>query len=385
MAMVGKLAPTGERAVSRGSAPRSGSSASGRAKADHSVADSSTPDRPTPLDIGAHRSRPSRPGFRASHQVLTRWIDPLLAHLVVALVALVGIGGATRVMQAGLACPDWPLCYGSLLPGRQMNLQVFLEWFHRLDAFLVGVALIALLALALGPARGRWPWLPRMAALCLALVLVQGALGALTVVGLLAAGTVTAHLVTALVLVAAVSATHQALIPVAPFSPTEGNTADAMGPSPRRPGWWLALLALASVALLLQCGLGGAMASRWAASLCLEGGEGCQWLLRHRLGAWPAASALGLLALGSLALPPADRGLRRMAWLPVLLVAAQIPLGVLILRLQLSQPLVTVAHQLLAALMVALLGALWGRSLRAAPSGPAAASPSPSSLEMVHG
>ena len=51
----------------------------------------------------------------------------LSAHLVVALIALVVIGGATRVMEAGLACPDWPLCYGSLLPGRQMNLKVFLE------------------------------------------------------------------------------------------------------------------------------------------------------------------------------------------------------------------------------------------------------------------
>ena len=33
----------------------------------------------------------------------------LAAHVVVALIALVVIGGATRVMEAGLACPDWPL------------------------------------------------------------------------------------------------------------------------------------------------------------------------------------------------------------------------------------------------------------------------------------
>ena len=52
-----------------------------------------------------------------------------------AVVALVVIGGATRVMEAGLACPDWPLCYGTLLPGKQMNAQVFLEWFHRLGRF----------------------------------------------------------------------------------------------------------------------------------------------------------------------------------------------------------------------------------------------------------
>jgi cytochrome c oxidase assembly protein subunit 15 len=75
----------------------------------------------------------------------------LAAHLLVALIALVGIGGATRVMEAGLACPDWPLCYGTLLPGRQMNLQVFLEWFHRLDAFVVGIGLLVL-------ASASWWW-----------------------------------------------------------------------------------------------------------------------------------------------------------------------------------------------------------------------------------
>ena len=73
-----------------------------------------------------------------------RRLGGVTSHLVVAVIALVVIGGATRVMEAGLACPDWPLCFGTLLPGRQMNLQVFLEWFHRLDAFVVGVALLVM-------------------------------------------------------------------------------------------------------------------------------------------------------------------------------------------------------------------------------------------------
>jgi len=63
-------------------------------------------------------------------------------HSVLALIALIVIGGATRVMEAGLACPDWPLCYGSFLPFKHMNLRVFLEWFHRLDAFLVGILIL---------------------------------------------------------------------------------------------------------------------------------------------------------------------------------------------------------------------------------------------------
>ena len=61
---------------------------------------------------------------------------------MLAIIALIAVGSATRVMEAGLACPDWPLCYGTFLPLNHMNLRVFLEWFHRLDAFLVGILIL---------------------------------------------------------------------------------------------------------------------------------------------------------------------------------------------------------------------------------------------------
>ena len=303
-------------------------------------------------------------------------LDWLLAHLVVALVALVGIGGATRVMQAGLACPDWPLCYGALLPGRQMNLQVFLEWFHRLDAFLVGIALLVVASLSLLRRANLPRWLPWAAAAALLLVAFQGALGALTVLGLLAASTVTAHLVTALLLVLLVSAMHQAL--------RRSSTGCLPSPSGAAlPFWWTLLLAFSSLVLFGQCALGGAMASRWASSLCLQAGEGCRWLLTHRLGAWAALAALLLPAVLAHLLPGIPPVLRRFSLGPAFLVLLQVGLGVFTLRLQLQQPLVTVAHQLVAALLVALFGALWGITL-------AARSPAPvvscsSSLEMAHG
>lgn len=278
-----------------------------------------------------------------------RSLSLLTSHLVVAVVALVVIGGATRVMEAGLACPDWPLCYGSLLPGRQMNLQVFLEWFHRLDAFLVGLALIALVAVSL-----RWSavlprWLPWLSGLALLLVAAQGALGALTVIQLLAAGTVTAHLGTALLLLLLLSALHQLLTaPVAAAAP---------------PLWWSLLCGTATLLLLGQCVLGASMASQWAADLCLQAGESCRWLLAHRLGAYPAALAILALALSSLFSGAAASGLRPLALTAGLLVVAQVLLGVQTLRLQLAVPAVTISHQLLAGLLVALLGALLGRCL----------------------
>lgn len=283
-----------------------------------------------------------------------RLVPLLTAHLVVALVALVAIGGATRVMEAGLACPDWPLCYGVLWPGRQWNLQVFLEWFHRLDAFLVGIALLLLFALSLR-FRARFPdWLPWSAGLALALVAVQGGLGALTVLSQLAAPTVTLHLATALSLVLLLSAMHQGLEP--PAIAGEDPQARAL------PFWWLCLPVVSALLVGGQCLLGGAMASRWAADLCLQAGEGCRWLLLHRQGAYPAALVVLLQAAACLALPAGLRRLRGLAFTAAALVMLQVALGVLTLRLQLAVPAVTVAHQLSAALLVGVLGGLWGLS-----------------------
>lgn len=290
----------------------------------------------------------------------------LSSHLVVAVVALVVIGGATRVMEAGLACPDWPLCYGVLLPGRQMNLQVFLEWFHRLDAFLVGLALLALFAISLRWAAQLPRWLPWFSGLAVLLVAGQGALGALTVIQLLAAGTVTAHLGTALALLLLLSALHQRL-------------SRSLAAPPAL--WWRLLLPLALALVLAQCLLGAAMASQWAADLCLQAGEGCRWLLVHRLAAYPAALAVLVLALSAPAAGGGGRALLPELLAAALLVLVQIALGVLSLRLQLSVPAVTIAHQFTAALLIALLGAVLGRCL------PGASQPSLSNspLEAAHG
>ena len=291
---------------------------------------------------------------------LRQAIRLLCGHLVVALVALVVIGGATRVMEAGLACPDWPLCYGSLLPGGRMNLRVFLEWFHRLDAFVVGVALLVLAGASLLGRRQLPRWLPWAAGLALLLVAVQGGLGALTVLRLLAAGTVTAHLATGLLLVLLLSAICQAMEAV----PAASSSTQLAPPLPR---WWRPLALLAGLPLFAQCLLGGAMASRWAVDRCLQAGEVCHWLALHRQVAGPAALSLALLAVASCWLPTGQRSLRLFSAATLPLVAGQVALGIASLRLGLSQPGLTIAHQLLAALLVALIGAIWGVSLRPHP------------------
>jgi len=126
------------------------------------------------------------------------WIRRLVWKIAIATLLLMAVGSATRVMNAGLACPDWPLCYGQLVPTRQMNLQVFLEWFHRLDAALIGVSAIALAGLSWWYRQELPKWLPWAATFALFLIVFQGILGGLTVTQLLRFDIVTAHLGTAL-------------------------------------------------------------------------------------------------------------------------------------------------------------------------------------------
>jgi cytochrome c oxidase assembly protein subunit 15 len=311
------------------------------------------------------------PRVGADPRVASR-LAGLAAHLLVALVALVAVGGATRVMEAGLACPDWPLCYGSLLPGRQMNLQVFLEWFHRLDAFVVGVGLLVLAVASIGWRRQLPGWQPPLAVAAVLLVALQGGLGALTVLQLLPVTVVTAHLLTALLLVALLSGCHQGLTlaaasgagssgqAIAATAPTAADGAPIGAVLPPLlatllPNRLTTLVAAVALALLAQCLLGGLMASQWAAGRCLSVGEGCGWLLAHRLAARPVAGAVLGLSLLLVWRRPPDRPLAALA---ALLVLVQIALGVLSLRLTLAVPGVTVAHQVTAALLVAVLSAL---------------------------
>ena len=53
---------------------------------------------------------------------------------------LISFGATVRLYGAGLACPDWPLCYGSLTP--PASLPIILEVGHRYLAAFLGFLLI---------------------------------------------------------------------------------------------------------------------------------------------------------------------------------------------------------------------------------------------------
>ncbi len=277
----------------------------------------------------------------------------LAAHLVVALVTLVVVGGATRVMEAGLACPDWPLCFGSLLPGSQMNAQVFLEWFHRLDASLIGITLLLQFVLSL-IWRSELPrWLPWLYLFLVLLVIIQGGLGALTVVNLLPSGIVTAHLALALTLVALMSGLTQWLL-----TPQFVSS----------PLWWRFMSGGCLLAIFGQSLLGARMATTWAAQRCLHQGEACYWLVLHRNSAIPVTALLLLFVFASLLVGEWSRSQWRFLVGVTSLAFVQVTLGLSTLRFGLEQPWITIAHQLVATLLVACFAALSCRSLKASPT-----------------
>lgn len=288
---------------------------------------------PTPNATQIHSTQPE--AVRAVGRV--RW---LVWKLAIATWLLMSVGSATRVMNAGLACPDWPLCYGTLFPGQQMNLQVFLEWFHRLDAALIGVLTLVLLGMTLWLRRHLPTWTTGVAALALGLILVQGLLGGLTVTEMLRFDIVTAHLGTALLFFTTLLIMGMLLMPY-----TGTGTAGKLP--------WVSLAA--AVLVYFQSLSGGLVGSRWALHQCLGGSQLCQVMNLHLLGVVPATLAVLALVVLAWRTPALHPLLRRLTSGALGLLVLQIGLGVATYRLHLQVEPLTVSHQMIGACLFGVL------------------------------
>ncbi|AJY50556.1 MULTISPECIES: COX15/CtaA family protein [Halomonadaceae] len=211
-----------------------------------------------------------------SYERRLRWLVrlTLIGTLFTAVVMLVGAW--TRLVDAGLGCPDWPGCYGKLLvPDSDhatlrhpdVPLEPFKAWVemaHRYIASLLGLAVISVVALG-WPLRQRsgYPW--RLSLTLLVVIILQGAFGAFTVTLQLWPQVVTLHLLGGLSVLLLFFWLHLRLRRARKKSITE----------PRRTN---ACWGIAACLLVVQLALGGWVTSNYAGIAC-QGFPTCngQW------------------------------------------------------------------------------------------------------------
>ena len=215
---------------------------------------------------------------------------------------LIVFGASVRVHGAGLACPDWPLCFGEVIP--PIDFQVFLEFGHRVVAGVISLG-FALLAAAAYRARARvsrrtFGWIVAAAVT----LVVQIVLGGLTVLELLAEWTVTSHL-----LAGNTFCMTLLMIALSLRESEGGQRRVQVGP------WARPLSAALAVLVPTQLALGGLVASSYAGLVCPDWPtcDGTNWFptfeglvgiqLSHRLLAYAvlavAAAAAALTRGGA--------------------------------------------------------------------------------------
>jgi heme a synthase len=264
--------------------------------------------------------------------------------LAIATLGLMALGSATRVMNAGLSCPDWPLCYGSFLPRQQMNLQVFLEWFHRWVATSIGLLTILMCGFAWWQRQNLPRWTPWATLGALGLVMFQGILGGLTVTQLLRFDIVTAHLGTGLLFFSTLLVIGTSLMPF-----------QAKGTSGQLFGWSLA----AGLLVYTQSILGALVASRWALHQCFGASQLCTVMNSHIAGVFPATIAiLGVVWLSWKHKASLNPTIKVLNHLVATLLILQVTLGITTFKLHLQVEPLTVAHQAIGASLLGTLVAL---------------------------
>jgi len=175
----------------------------------------------------------------------------VLATLALAFVVVV-VGAYVRLSDAGLGCPDWPLCHGQPVPAQMpdalAHAKAWKEMGHRYLAAALGLLVLFVFFMSLRKRQSR-----SLAAALVLVVVFQATLGMWTVTMLLKPAIVTAHLLGGMAMLALL-----VWLALQQF--------DFVGDPRTRAVRLSALLGL--VAGVVQIALGGWVSANYAAAAC---------------------------------------------------------------------------------------------------------------------
>lgn len=185
-----------------------------------------------------------------------RKLEIYLAVLSVLIVGLMALGAGVRTMNAGLSCPDWPLCFGKVIP--DFHVGVWFEFVHRAYAGIV--ALLFAVAVVWVWRSKQAPESARRAAKWGAFFLgLQIVMGGLTVLMLVKAVIVTGHLLLATLFLSSV------LWMLFSIRAARVSASEVVVPlGLKRAAFILPL------AVFIQIAIGGLVASTYAGSVCVD-------------------------------------------------------------------------------------------------------------------
>ena len=99
----------------------------------------------------------------------------MLAKITIGLFFLLLVwGNIVAGLKVGLACPDWPLCYGKVVP--PFRWDIYIEFSHRVLGGIAGISLVILAVKRLKIYTGNLKSIPVIAIVLLAIQVVMGGL-----------------------------------------------------------------------------------------------------------------------------------------------------------------------------------------------------------------
>ena len=255
------------------------------------------------------------------------------------------LGSAVRTMDAGLTCPDWPLCFGKIVP--KYHFGVYLEFIHRVIAGLVAIIyFVFFIQIWQNP---EFKKIKTFGLIGLFFLIAQIIMGGLTVLRLLEAVIVTFHLSLA-------TAFLFTLFVMKKILERDENRISVLNQN-KLSFYFKAIVAFSLLFVFIQITLGGLVASTYSGAVCidfptcngqyfpeLKGPIGIQML--HRFGAYLLASLIVTLFVMSLFYSKKiglTHSQRVMTTQIFMLVFSQIFLGVMNLK-YFMPPLLSVFH-----------------------------------------